>query len=55
MPATESGQILSVKVPRSMMVALGVTTNAERNSEMVKAEVIVGDDGAARAIRFMKD
>lgn len=53
LPATESGQIVRVKVPRSMMVSLGVTTNAENTNELVNAEVVVGDDGAARAIRFL--
>lgn len=55
LPASESGQIISVKVPRSVMVALGVTTDTERSRELVKAEVVIGDDGAARAIRFIKD
>lgn len=53
LPQTESGQIVRVKVPRSMMVSLGVTTNAENTAELVSAEVVVGDDGAARAIRFL--
>lgn len=53
LPATDSGQIVRVKVPRSMLVSLGVTTNVEKNSELVNAEVILGDDGAARAIRFL--
>ncbi len=51
---SESGQIVRVKVPRSMMVSLGVTTNVEKNSELVTAEVIVGEDGSARAIRFVQ-
>jgi hypothetical protein len=51
---TDSGQIVRVKVPRSMMVSLGLTTNTEKNSELVTAEVILGDDGAARAIRFVQ-
>jgi hypothetical protein len=54
LPATESGQIIRVKVPRSMMVSLGVTTNTERGAELVNAEVVVADDGGARAIRFLK-
>lgn len=53
LPATESGQVVRVKVPRSMLVSLGVTTNVEKPSELVNAEVIVGDDGATRAIRFL--
>lgn len=53
LPATESGQIVRVKVPRSMLVSLGVTTNVGKPSELVNAEVIVGDDGGTRAIRFL--
>ncbi len=53
LPATESGQVVRVKVPRSMLVSLGVTTRVEKNSELVNAEIILGDDGAARAIRFL--
>lgn len=53
-PAAESGQILRVKVPRSMMVSLGVAANVEKTSELVQAEVVVGDDGITRAIRFIQ-
>ncbi|HMS43720.1 MAG TPA: hypothetical protein PKE69_26055 [Pyrinomonadaceae bacterium] len=53
-PAAESGQIMKVKVPRSMMVTLGVTTKLENSTELVNAEVLVGDDGLARAIRFIQ-
>lgn len=53
-PAAESGQILKVKVPRSMMVSLGVTQKIENSSELVNAEVLMGDDGLARAIRFIQ-
>ena len=51
---TESGQIVRVKVPSSMMVSLGVATNVEKESKMVNAEVVIGDDGLARAIRFIR-
>lgn len=53
LPTPESGQIVRVKVPRAMMVSLGVTNNVAKNSEMVNAEVILGDDGSSRAIRFI--
>jgi len=52
--ATDSGQIVRVKVPSSMMVSLGVTTESEQQSNLVNAEVVIGDDGMARAIRFIK-
>jgi len=43
-----------VKVPSSMMVSLGVATTVEKESELVSAEVVIGDDGLARAIRFIR-
>lgn len=51
---TDSGQIVRVKVPSSMMVSLGVATTVEKESELVSAEVVIGDDGLARAIRFIR-
>jgi len=51
---TESGQIVRVKVPSEMLISLGVTTNVEKESKLVSAEVIIGDDGLARAIRFIR-
>lgn len=53
-PAPESGQILKVKVPRSMMVSLGVINKTENGTELVNAEVLVGNDGSAHAIRFTR-
>lgn len=51
---TEGGQIVRVKVPSAMMVSLGVKANVENESELVQAEVVIGDDGLARAIRFIR-
>ena len=51
---TDGGQIVRVKVPSSMMVSLGVATNVEKGSDLVNAEVVIGDDGLARAIRFIR-
>ncbi len=53
-PESESGQIVKVKVPRTMMVSLGVSTEVQGKSEFVNAEVLMGDDGSARAIRFLQ-
>lgn len=50
----ESGQIVRVKVPSSMMVSLGLVGNVKAPSELVDAEVLVGDDGLTRAIRFIR-
>jgi len=50
----DSGQIVRVKVPRALMVSLGVVGSDRTPSGMVDAEVLVGDDGLTRAIRFIR-
>ena len=50
----DSGQIVRVKVPSAMLVSLGVKANVENESALVQAEVVIGDDGLARAIRFIR-
>ena len=52
--AADSGHVVRVEVPRTMMASMGVPTNRERNTEFVKADVIIGDDGLATAIRFVQ-
>jgi hypothetical protein len=49
-----SGQVVRVKVPRSMMVTLGLVARVERPTNLIDAEVVVGDDGLTRAIRFIR-
>ena len=50
----ESGQIVRVRVPSSMMVTLGLVASVAKPSNLVDAEVLVGDDGLTRAIRFIR-
>lgn len=50
----ESGQIVRVRVPSSMMVTLGLVTTVEKPSALIDAEVLVGDDGLNHAIRFIR-
>lgn len=50
----ESGQVVRVKVPSSMMVSLGLVASVKRPTALVDAEVLVGDDGLTRAIRFIR-
>jgi hypothetical protein len=52
--ADESGHIVRVNLPRESLFALGVPVSAEQSGEVVKADVMVGDDGLARAIRFVR-
>jgi hypothetical protein len=43
-----------MNVPRSALIAMGFPMNVDRAGELVKADVFVGDDGLARAIRFVQ-
>lgn len=48
------GQLVRVEMPRSALASFGLPVNLERADERVKADVLVGDDGMARAIRFVR-
>ena len=52
--AQESGHVVRVKVPRSALIAFGVPMNMERAGELITADVVIGNDGLARAIRFVQ-
>ncbi|MGH9626955.1 MAG: hypothetical protein ACRD7E_01115 [Bryobacteraceae bacterium] len=49
----DRGQIVRVQLPRSSLRTFGFPVNPERASERVKADVVLGEDGIARAIRFV--
>jgi hypothetical protein len=49
----DGGQIVRVEVPRSALARFGLPVNMERANERIKADVLVGTDGLARAIRFV--
>jgi len=51
--AISSGTIVRVEMPRASLIAMGLPLNAERAHETVKADIVVGDDGLARAIRLV--
>lgn len=55
-PATlqDGGQIVRVELPRSALVNFGLPVNMNRYNEKVKADVLLGVDGLAHAIRFVK-
>lgn len=52
--AMDSGHVVRVELPRSALVSMGLPMNIERAGERVKADVLLGDDGIARAIRFVR-
>lgn len=50
----DSGQVMRVELPRSALMSFGLPMNMERADERIKADVVIGDDGLARAIRFVR-
>jgi anti-sigma factor RsiW len=49
----EGGQLVRVRMPRSNLISLGIPFNQERASDTIKADVLVSNDGLARAIRLV--
>jgi hypothetical protein len=49
----ESGRIVRVRMPRSNLIPLGIPFNQERANETIKADVLLSNDGLARAIRLV--
>ncbi len=50
----DGGQIVRVELPRSTMASFGLPVNMDRYNERVKADVLLGVDGVAHAIRFVQ-
>ncbi|MSV29631.1 MAG: hypothetical protein EXQ52_12935 [Bryobacterales bacterium] len=50
----DRGRLVRVRLPRSSLRAFGLPMNEERAFETVKADVVLGEDGLARAIRFVQ-
>ncbi len=50
----ESGQVLRVEVPTSTLISMGLRITAEDVSKPVLADLLVGQDGLPRAIRFVR-
>jgi hypothetical protein len=50
----ESGEVVRLEMPRSALIAFGLPVNVEHADTPVKAELLLGEDGMARAIRFLR-
>ena len=50
----DGGQIVRVRLRRSALIRFGLPVNMDRYNENVKADVLVGSDGLAHAIRFVQ-
>lgn len=51
----EDVNVVRVEVPRSAMMAVGLPVSMDRVSELVEADVMLGSDGLARAVRFVNE
>ena len=51
---SEEGHLVRVELPRSALASFGLPVNAESPGGRVKADVLMGEDGVARAIRFVR-
>jgi hypothetical protein len=52
--ALESGWVLRVELPPSALIAMGLPAPADQSDSRVKADLVVSDDGVARAVRFVR-
>jgi len=52
-PQDEDVDLVRVELPRSAVTALGMPASDDGDAESVEAEVLVGPDGMARAVRFL--
>jgi hypothetical protein len=53
--AMESGTVVRIELSRSALISLGLPMSVEHANELVKADLVVGDDGVARAIRLVQE
>jgi hypothetical protein len=50
----EDAQVVRIELPGSALLAVGLLVDPEITDEPVKADVVLGYDGLARAIRFVR-
>jgi hypothetical protein len=50
----DGAQMIRVELPRSALARFGLPMNMDRADERITADVLVGADGLARAIRFVQ-
>ena len=52
--ALDGSQLVRVELPGSALMAVGLPVDEEMANASVKADVLLGHDGLARAIRFIR-
>ena len=51
--STEFIQTVRVELSRSVLMSMGVPVNVDRGERPIKADIIIGEDGVARAVRIL--
>jgi hypothetical protein len=52
--AMDSGIVVRVEIARDQLATLGLPFDLERADDIIKADIMLGDDGVARAIRLVQ-
>jgi hypothetical protein len=50
----DRGQIVRIRLPLAALASFGLPVNEEHAEETIRADVVLGEDGLARAVRFVK-
>jgi hypothetical protein len=50
---TEFVQIVRIEISRSTLMSMGLPINIDRGEGLIKADIIIGEDGVARAVRII--
>ena len=50
----DRGQVIRVQLPRSALFTIGMPVDVNRLDESIKADLVMGEDGMARAVRFVQ-
>lgn len=53
--ALQNGMLMRVEVPKTTLIAMGIQVNERNANELIKAEVMMGDDGVAYGIRLIQE
>lgn len=53
--AVQNGMLMRVEVPKTTLIAMGIQVNEKHANELIKAEVMMGDDGVAYGIRLIQE
>jgi len=54
LPPVENATVVRVELPMSTLRSIGFQINEERANEAVEADVLLGQDGLARGVRFVE-